>query len=74
MELENCLRTVEFIRPKAYFPHSTPRWIYYVKVFSRHHSRFIQLHIQNTTRGAKLQVVFDVIIKLSLEKIEDKLI
>ena len=46
----------------------------YYEVLFRHHSRFIQLQIQNTTRGAKLQVVFDVIIKLSLEKIEDKLI
>ena len=29
----------------------------------RHHSRFIQLQIQNTTRGAKLQAVFDINIK-----------
>ena len=33
-----------------------------------------QLQIQNTTRSAKLQVVFDVIIKLGIEKREDNLI
>ena len=46
----------------------------YREVFFRHHSQFIQLHIQNTTRGVKLQVVFDVIIKLGIEKRESKLI
>ena len=40
----------------------------YLKVFCRHRSRLIQLHIQNTTRGAKLQVVFDIIINLRVKK------
>ena len=74
MELKNCQYTVGLIRPKAYITHSTPWWIFCIEVFLRHHSRFVQLHIQNTTRGAKLQVVFDVIIKLGIEKREDKLI
>ena len=43
----------------------------YREVFLRHRSRFIQLQIQNTTRGAKLQVVFDVIINLGIEKREE---
>ena len=29
----------------------------------RHHSRFIQLQIQNTTLGQRLQAVFDVMVK-----------
>ena len=35
----------------------------YTRVFFRHHSRFIQLQIQNTTLGQRLQAVFDVMVK-----------
>ena len=40
----------------------------YSEVFSRHHSRFIQLQIQNTTLAPRLQAVFDVMVKCAFSR------